>query len=290
MSDVGAVLAPACEADRPSLEAYLAERSDTCMLLRSNLRAVGLGWHAPDGAMYEAQYMLARRAHALVGVVAHAWNGNVVVEADEQVGELAVAAVRNSGRRVDGLIGAFDQVARARAALGMAAATPRLDSDEILMALSLDQLAIPGSLGDGTTVGRRAVAGDRDRLVPWRAAYLVETGQHAPGPIAEARAASAIDHALAERRIWVAERDGAVVAMCAHNAVLPDAVQVGGVFTPAALRGRGHARAVVAASLLDARASGARRAILFTPRPDAVAAYRAIGFAAIGRYAIVMFA
>jgi hypothetical protein len=37
------------------------------------------------------------------------------------------------------------------------------------------------------------------------------------------------------------------------------------------------------------RAAGATRAILFTPRPDAIAAYRALGFEPIGRYAIVLF-
>lgn len=54
--------------------------------------------------------------------------------------------------------------------------------------------------------------------------------------------------------------------------------------------GRGHARAVVATSLIDARAAGATRAILFTPRPDPVAAYRAVGFAPVGYYAVVLFA
>jgi predicted GNAT family acetyltransferase len=78
--------------------------------------------------------------------------------------------------------------------------------------------------------------------------------------------------------------------MCLHNAVLPDAVQIGGVYTPPELRGRGHARAVVATSLTDARAAGATRAILFTPRPDAAAAYRAVGFAPVGHYAVVLFA
>jgi predicted GNAT family acetyltransferase len=87
----------------------------------------------------------------------------------------------------------------------------------------------------------------------------------------------------------VVEHDGAVVATCTHNAVLPDAVQVGGVFTPPLLRGRGHARAVVATSLIDARAAGATRATLFTPRADALAAYRAVGFEPVGRYAIVLF-
>jgi predicted GNAT family acetyltransferase len=46
-------------------------------------------------------------------------------------------------------------------------------------------------------------------------------------------------------RSEVVEHEGAVVAMCTHNATLPDSVPVGGVFTASALRGRGHARAVV---------------------------------------------
>jgi predicted GNAT family acetyltransferase len=62
------------------------------------------------------------------------------------------------------------------------------------------------------------------------------------------------------------------------------------VFTPQALRGRGYARAVVAGSLTEARSAAVARAVLFTPRPDAVAAYRAVGFEQIGRYAVVLFA
>jgi hypothetical protein len=45
-------------------------------------------------------------------------------------------------------------------------------------------------------------------------------------------------------------------------------VQVGGVFMPQVRRGRS----------------------CFTPRPDAVAAYRAVGFEQIGCYAVVLFA
>jgi predicted GNAT family acetyltransferase len=62
------------------------------------------------------------------------------------------------------------------------------------------------------------------------------------------------------------------------------------VFTPQALRGRGYARAVVAGSLAQARSAGVARAVLFTPRPDAVAGYRAVGFEQIGRYGVVLFA
>ena len=76
----------------------------------------------------------------------------------------------------------------------------------------------------------------------------------------------------------------------AFNATLPDCVQVGGVFTPPELRGRGHGRAVVAASLEIARSEGVTRSILFTDEANAPArrAYEAIGFREIGRYGIVL--
>jgi predicted GNAT family acetyltransferase len=68
-------------------------------------------------------------------------------------------------------------------------------------------------------------------------------------------------------------------------------VQIGGVFTPHALRGKGYARACVAGSLLAARTGGVRRAVLFTPKTNnsAQAAYRAIGFQVVGEYGLTIF-
>ena len=65
---------------------------------------------------------------------------------------------------------------------------------------------------------------------------------------------------------------------------------MGGVYTPSESRGRGYARAVVAAALLDVRAEGAGDAILFTDDDNQAAqtAYRAIGFRPIGDYRIVL--
>ncbi len=65
------------------------------------------------------------------------------------------------------------------------------------------------------------------------------------------------------RRLWVLEEAGRLVSMTGFNAALPDVVQVGGVFTPVERRGRGHGCAVVAGSLLDARAGGVVEGILF---------------------------
>lgn len=281
----------ATEADRAALEAYLAARSDSCMLLRGNLREVGLAWTAPVGERLQAQFAIARRGDAVIGVVAHCWNGNLLVQADALAGELAVAAVQHSGRRIAGLLGPTEQVAAARAALGLDGAATTGDHDEVLMALRLDQMIVPPALRDAAVTGRRAAPGDRELLTAWRVAYGEETGLES-GPAAAARIAESLEAALAapRPRLWLLEHAGAPVAMCAHTAVLPDAVQLGGVFTPPALRGRGHARAVVAASLIEARADGATRAVLFTPSPDAMAAYRAVGFAPIGRYALLVFA
>jgi predicted GNAT family acetyltransferase len=69
---------------------------------------------------------------------------------------------------------------------------------------------------------------------------------------------------------------------------LPDIVQLGGVYTPAELRGRGYAKCSVAGSLLAAREGGATRAVLFTQNPSAARSYEAVGFRALGQYGLVL--
>jgi len=271
--------------DLGAIEAYLASRADTCMLLRSNLRAVGLAW---SGARFQAEYVVARRGGAIVGVAGHTWNGLLLIQTDERAGELAIAAVARSGRRVSGFMGPYDQATTARTALGLDATPAIQHDDESLMALSLDALLVPPRLAAGAVRARLATAADRGTLIPWRAEYMIE-GRLVPADRDPTdRATEGIDISIADQRLWLLEEDGAPVAMSAFNAVLPDCVQIGGVFTPPALRGRGHARAAVAGSLLAARAAGTTRAILYTHGGDAAAAYRAIGFTGIGRYGLIL--
>lgn len=262
--------------DRVALGAFLAGRPDTSMMLRANLRAVGLAW-TPPGVVGQGEYEIACRGNVVVGVVCHAWNGKLLVQADEAAGALAVACTQRTSRPIRGLVGPLAQVDEVRAALGITAARKE-NERELLMALSLDELVVPPALVRSEVDGRRASARDREVLIAWRRAYLIETAL-------DGRAEAAIDEGLARGTVWIATRDGVPVAMCMFNAVLPDAVQVGGVYTPSDLRGRAYARVVVAAALLAARDAGALRATLFTPRPDAVAAYRALGFTALGSYA-----
>lgn len=75
---------------------------------------------------------------------------------------------------------------------------------------------------------------------------------------------------------------------CLHSTTLPDIVQLGGIYTPRELRGRGYAKVAVAASLVAARQRGASRAVLFTKNPSAVRTYEALGFRRLGDYSLVL--
>jgi predicted GNAT family acetyltransferase len=98
-----------------------------------------------------------------------------------------------------------------------------------------------------------------------------------------------IERGLAERASWVLEADGVPLAFQQFNAMLPDIVQGGGVWTPPDLRGRGYARGVVAGSLLAARAEGVTRGVRFTGDENVPAqrAYRALGFTRVGDWGLL---
>src|SRR5438105_3310697 len=87
------------------------------MFLRSNARAAGL---VDRGEPLQATYVTALEAGAVVGVVAHCWNGMVLVQAPAQVAALARDAVRRSGRAVTGFSGPWTPVVSAREGGGLA--------------------------------------------------------------------------------------------------------------------------------------------------------------------------
>jgi predicted GNAT family acetyltransferase len=93
---------------------------------------------------------------------------------------------------------------------------------------------------------------------------------------------------IAEGNAWIAIEGGRPVSLSAFNAALPDIVQLGGIYTPPELRGRGYARAAVAASLLAAKQRGVARAVLFTSNPSAARSYEAVGFQRLGDFGLVL--
>lgn len=272
--------------DEPALEAFLVRHADFSMFLRSNCRAAGLVY---EGKPLQAEYVAAFDGNRIVAVAAHCWNDMLLVQAPVAVAAVSRAAIAQSGRPVAGLSGPADQITAARTALGLDERPAPKSGREELFALYLADLVVPIPLAEGRWTCRHPRADELDRLVDWRVDFSREALRLPDSPTLRVECERDIALIHGRGSDWVLQ-DGGLVSYSAFNAQLPDIVQIGGVWTPPALRNRGYGRAVVAGSLLDARASGVRRAVLFAERGDAKRAYRGLGFRAVGDFGLVLFA
>lgn len=256
------------------------------MFLRSNSRAAGLVY---EGQPLQAEYVAAFASDQIVAVAAHCWNDMLLLQAPVEVAAVARTAVAQSGRPVAGLSGPAEQVVAARTALGMDdRPAPKFGREE-LFALNLGDLVVPPPLAQGRWTCRHPRAEELDLLVDWRVDFSREALQFPDSPTLRSECERELALIHERDSDWVLE-DGSLVSYSAFNARLPDIVQVGGVWTPRTLRGRGYGRAVVAGSLVEVREQGVRRAVLFAEREDAKRAYVGIGFRVVGEYGLVLFA
>jgi uncharacterized protein len=274
--------------DEAVLEAFLLPRVEWSMFLLGNLRTAGL---LDRGQRFGGTYAAALEGGSIVATVAHYWNGNLVFQAPVHVEALWRLAVAASGRAIRGLIGPAEQVSLAEAGLALEAGSAQLDEREVLYSLALPDLLVPEALRAGRVRARRVEGRDRELLAHWVAGYSREALGEEDRPELLIRSRASAERLLAEARTWLLEADGTPVAMSSFNAALPEAVQVGGVWTPPQRRNRAYGRAVVAASLLAARAEGVQKAILFTGEANwpARRAYEALGFSPIGDYRLLLF-
>jgi GNAT superfamily N-acetyltransferase len=272
--------------DEARLERFLVQHRDTSMFLRSNIRRSGLVFRPEP---FHAVYVAGFRAGQIAGVVAHAWSGVILFQAPEDTDEMAKACVQRSGRQVTGLIGPLEQVKRARAALGLTSTRANLESDEWLYSLDLSKLVIPPALLNGVVGCRPPLKEEYATLREWRFHYDIETIGSPASDETRKRSARSLDMQIADGDVWVAVKDERPVSLSAFNATLPDIVQLGGIYTPPELRGRGYAKVAVAGSLIAARERGVSRAVLFTSNPSAAKSYDAVGFTRAGDYGLVLF-
>lgn len=269
-------------ADRAAIEAMLLQQIDGAMFPLVNLRAHGLGDQdfASDHD-YATRFWWVGDS-SLVALT----RGGMLMPLLDSRADLAPLSAALAGLTVRGAIGPATSVRPVLQALGLAGLPTRIDEDEPGMALNLVDLQRPDLHG---AVLAPLTANLRPTADSWRAAYHLEV-LGTPELEAAPRAAKEIDRYLAADSHRVLLRDGVPVAMTGFNATLPGIVQVGGVYTPPALRGRGHARLAVALHLAEARANGVTRAVLFAASPAAARAYTAIGFQPNGSFALVLFA
>lgn len=277
--------------DEAALRAFLAPHADSSLFLIANLAQAGI---VDRDVPYAGAYAGRFEDGALTGVVAHYWNGNLIFQDARDPLALARLALEATNRPLKGLIGPWEQVLVVRTSpdASFAERTAQFESHDLLYALSIDELVVPAALGSGAVACRPAVASDVDLVARWRVGYRMELLNEGHSSALEASAREEMTRMIGEGTSFVLEAEGAPVAYSGFNARADKIVQIGGVWTPPELRGRGYGRCVVAGQLQIARAQGATRAVLFTSNENLPAqrAYEAIGFSRIGEYGLILFA
>lgn len=271
------------ERDLQQVEALLRRHVQSSMFLLGNLLDHGLGSTARHGLTLWVR-------EAGDGVFAVANSGMVLMQAPAATSADWHAAAQLIGARP--IAGASGDAVQLRAfldAAGLSGRPTRMDEDEPGFRLDLDGLVMPAKVGGVRYDLQPLAAAPRGQMVDWRSAYLFEV-LGAPKGEAEETAQKDIDRYLSRDSHRVLFADGAPVAMTGFNAEVSGVVQVGGVYTPPDLRGRGFARRAVALHLAEARAQGCEQAVLFAASEAAARAYQAIGFQPAGAYALLLFA
>ncbi|MBO1909411.1 GNAT family N-acetyltransferase [Microvirga sp. 3-52] len=271
--------------DEDLIDAFLAQHADSSLFLRSFLARGGL---VDEGKPLQGTYAIAVMGGQVAGVALHTWNGIIYLQAPECAAALVRLAVETTGRPLIGLGGPCSQVEIAHVGLGAPAVQRR--SPEDLFALNLSDLIPPAPLGSCTLSCRRAEERDLDLLRDWRFGYEVECTGFPDEDATRAFAAQAIEGHVARGEAFLLEVDGTPASLCTHNARVRDHVQIGGVWTPLDLRGRGYARRVVAGALRVAEQEGVVRAVLFTENPAARRSYEALGFRQVGEFGVIVLA
>jgi predicted GNAT family acetyltransferase len=273
--------------DEPILEAFLLPRIETSMFLLGNMRSAGL---MDSGEFLQGTYVAAFDGEGIVGVVAHYWNHNLIVQAPVQLEALCRAAIEASKRSVRGILGPAGQVQAAKDDLALAERAIQLDQTEYLYRLTLADLLVPEGLRTGHLFGRRIQPRDVDQVTEWLVAFALESLGEEESPRLWERTRANVERKQEQGITWILEDRGQPVSTSGFNTSTAEAVQIGGVFTPPELRCRGYGRAVVAASLLDARAEGVESSILFTGVENIPAqrSYEALGYRHIGDYRLIL--
>lgn len=267
--------------DEDAIEAFLADHAETSMFLLSNLRDFGLAGDCDDPRT--TTYWLA--GDPIIAVFGLSKAGFGMCQAPDASDNLWRAfAEAIAGQTLAGFTGEAGQIEQAKQMFGLTEDMLALNQPEPLYRLSLDDLIILQGPGELHTPD----ANDHALLAQWAFDYDVEALGTAPGPELRVQAEGEAGRMIEGGRTRVLVVSGETVAKTTFNARLPDMVQIGGVYTPPALRARGYARKVVALHLAEARAEGVKTAILFASGPAACRAYEAIGFQHIGSYALAI--
>ena len=275
-----ALLRIAGAGDAVAIDTFLACYPATSMFLRGNLAQ-----HGTDDRMapHGTTFYLTEKHRQITAVYGITNQGYLMAQAPGACPASWVAfAERINGQTILGMTGVPAQVEQCLGALGVRAGPWQMFADEPLYHLNI------ADLKSALVTVRAPVATDLPVLERWFADYAVDVGQAEagapPSDATRARAARAVDNP----DVALFEQDGVPVAMAGINARLPDIVQIGGVYTPDDMRGRGYAKRALAGLLQHNRSRGVAQSILFSNNDSASRTYEALRYQHIGQYRVAL--
>lgn len=271
-------MTPATPDQALEIAAFLGLAPERAMFPLSNLVAHGMTGDHP----HTMRFWVARSAGQIAGVLGLTRAGMVLPALPPE--QAAAAAAALSGLPVAGIVGPADQARALERATGLDSAPKSLSCDEPHFRLDLADLILPE--GPGTL--RAMDEAPRPVIEDWMTDYHL-SALGTPADQVAGRVRDWYDTAVSAASHPVLMQGDAPLAMTGFNAQLPGIVQIGGVYTPPPLRGRGHARRAVALHLAQAKAKGVRQATLFSASAAAARAYQAIGFHKIGLWSLILF-
>lgn len=268
----------ATDSDVPEIEEFLQRHVVQSMFPLANLKNFGLNGDNPRAL----NFWLSRREGRITDALCLTQEGMLMPQCPSMDWSDLIDVFR--GRDLIGIIGPKDQVRSLQNALGLASVPTTLDQDEPQYELDLNDLIVPDGAGGIVPLADA----DPDEMIAWRTAYDIEALKT---PASEAGEIAARDYAhyVAHKTHVVLMDDDQALCTTGFNARLKDIVQIGGVYTPPHLRGKGHARRAVALHLHQVKAQGVKRATLFSANEGASRAYKAIGFTYIGQWTLCLF-
>jgi len=266
------------DADREALVDFMFAHAPIMMFPLTNLTRYGLRGTHPRAITA----WIAKVDGVITDVISISQEGTVFPCCAS--GDWRAAAAVLSGRTIKGFVGDGDQVTALRAAMGMTAPAD-LDAIEPAYCLSLAKIRAP----DTTSLTLHQLdRAPHDLIVKWRTDYEIETLQGKPQKAAEGAERRIRDFKTVDSHRVLFHGD-IPVAMTGFNAVLPEIVQVGGVYTPPDFRGRGYAKAAVALHLKEVAVDGVTEAVLSAATIKAAHVYETLGFERTGDFGLVIY-
>ena len=266
------------EQHREALTTFLDNRPDTHLFLRANLAK---GRLEDEGKRHDGTWVgTVRDDGTVTSIAALFWNGVCLLQTPAHIDEILDMLAAAVPRELIEMCGPTDQVERAMHH-GLVRDRPlRSRHDASVMRLPLSQLAVPVALEAKSVDARPPMGEELGLLGDWHAAFNDEVFGDPRSPESDLKARQWIRAIYDERRDGIATVEDQPVSYCAITGSLEDEINIGAVYTPPELRGRGYARCAVAGLLHEATRDGVARACLtaIKDNPASLRTYAALGF------------